>query len=71
MRKLDNLYFNTRTKLRYGIQRFFNDEAGVSNIVAAVVMILVAVGLAAVLYPKISELVTNSVPETLDVTKGS
>ncbi len=66
MERLDNLYFSAKTKLCSIKQKFITDESGVSNIVAAVIMILVAIGLAAVLFPKLSDLVTNSVPDKLE-----
>ena len=50
MNLIDEMYLNTRFKIKSFFSDLKNDESGVSNIVATVILILVVVLLAAALW---------------------
>ncbi|MBR6095269.1 MAG: hypothetical protein IKP92_09655 [Lachnospiraceae bacterium] len=50
MNYLDNLYLDTKFKMKKFFSDFKNEEEGVSNIVATVILILIVVLLAAALW---------------------
>lgn len=59
MNIMDKGYIYVTSWLRQAKEEFMSDERGVSGIVAAVILVLIAVVLAAVFWTNINEMVTG------------
>lgn len=55
LKTMDNLYIGARIRMTKFVEQFKKDEAGVSSIVATVLLILIVVLLAAVFWKNISK----------------
>lgn len=65
-RVIDTMYIGTKIRLTNFFDNFFNDENGVSNIVATVLLILVVVLLASIFWDTISKWFTDTWKRIVD-----